>query len=40
MNFSVKNDLPEEEYKAVLRRSGGSMEMLTAEEEKAEPSYR
>ena len=40
VNFSVKDGLPEDEYKAVLHRSGGSMEMITVEEEKAEPSYR
>ena len=40
VNFSVKDGLPEDECKAVLHRSGGSTEMITVEEEKAEPSYR
>lgn len=40
VNFSVKDGVPEDQYKAVLRRSGGSMEMMAYGDEKAEPSYR
>ena len=36
----MKDGLPEDQYKAVLRRNGGSMEVLTSEDERAEPSYR
>ena len=40
VNFSVKDGVPEDQYKAVLRRSGGSMEMIASESEKDEMSYR
>ena len=40
VNFSVKDGLPEDQYKAVQRRSGGSMEMIASESDKDEMSYR
>ena len=40
VNFSVKDSVPQDEYKAVLRRSGGSMEVLTNGDDTTEPSYR
>jgi hypothetical protein len=40
VNFSVQDGLPQDRFKAVLRKSGGSMEMLTTEDDTAEPSYK
>ena len=36
----VKDGVPQDEYKAVLRHSGGSMEVLTNGDDTIEPSYR
>ena len=40
VNFSVQDGVPQDQYKAVLRRSGGSMEMLTSLDDTTEPSYK
>ena len=40
VNFSMKDGVPEGQYKAVLKRSGGSMEMMASESDKDELSYR
>ncbi|CAI8021794.1 Band 4.1-like protein 2 [Geodia barretti] len=40
VNFSVQDGLPQDRFKAVLRKSGGSMEVLTTEDDTAEPSYK
>ena len=40
VNFSVKDGVPQDEYKAVLRHSGGSMEVLTNGDDTTKHSYR
>ena len=32
--------MPQDKFKAVLKKSGGSMEMLTTEDDTAEPHYK
>jgi hypothetical protein len=40
VNFSVQDGVPQDSFKAVLRRSGGSMEVLTSQDDAPEPSYK
>ena len=40
VNFSVQDGVPEDKFRAVLRRSGGSMEVMTSQDDAAEPSYK
>ena len=40
VNFSVQDGVPQDTFKAVLKKSGGSMEVLTGEDDAPEPSYK
>ena len=40
VNFRTADGVPEDQFKGVIQRSGGTLEVKTSEGEKGEPSYR